>query len=198
MATWAIDNPQAQLLMQIPGINFVSALVILGEIGDILRLPSPKKLCSYSGLVPRISQSGQKLYTGRITKAGRKKLRWILVEAAQTAIRNESYWQAVFERIAARKGRNVAIVAVARKILTVIWHMLTKNQPYQRVQPRLVARKLQETAWTARKEGRRQRTVIQVVTNGLRLIGEEVAGEADTLIRRKRTQASVVKVQAVS
>ena len=104
--------------MQIPGINFVSGLVILGEIGHIRRFPSAKKLCSYSGLVPRISQSGQKLYTGRITKAGRKKLRWILVEAAQTTIRNES--QAVFERIAAKKGRNVAIVAVARKILTVI------------------------------------------------------------------------------
>lgn len=198
MATLAIDNPQAQLLMQIPGINFVSALVILGEIGDIRRFPSSKKLCSYSGLLPRISQSGQKLYTGRITKAGRKKLRWILVEAAQTAIRNESYWQAVFERIAAKKGRNVAIVAVARKILTVIWHMLTKNQPYQRVQPALIARKLQETAWTARKEGRRLKTVIQVVTNGLRLISEEVAGEADTLIRRRSTQASLVKVQAVN
>lgn len=140
-------DPRITRLMQIPGIGFFTAFGILAAVGDIHRFSSPKHLSSYAGLVPSVHQSGQKHYTGNITKAGRPMLRWLMVEAAHIAVRWDPHWKAVFQSIAKRRGQGVAIVAVARKLLVVIWHLLAHEVPYLYLNPISFVRKLKEWAW---------------------------------------------------
>jgi len=123
--------PEVQLLLGIPGLDVVSIMTILHDVGDIKRFSSPKKLASYAGLVPRVYASGKRHYTGHITRAGRSTLRWILVQAAHGAVRVPGPLQAFFSRLRTRKGYKVAIVAVARKLLTLIWILLTRGEPYR-------------------------------------------------------------------
>jgi len=130
------ESPQAQLLMSIPGISYYSALLILSEIGQIERFPDAKHLCSYAGLVPSIYSSGSKTYNGRITKQGSRWLRWILVEISTHAARGDQNFQKVYRRVSRRRGSSTARVAVARKILTIIYAMLKKNEPFKRQRPR--------------------------------------------------------------
>src|SRR4030095_2741515 len=124
------ENPQAQMLMGIPGISYYSALLILSEMGEVSRFPDAKHLCSYAGLVPSIYSSGSKTYNGRITKQGSRWLRWILVEISTHAANGDANFQKVYRRVSRRRGRNTARVAVARKILTTIYAMLKKNEPF--------------------------------------------------------------------
>jgi transposase len=147
IARRAQHDPRITRLMQIPGIGFFTAFGVLAAIGDIHRFPSPKHLSSYAGLVPSVHQSGQKHYTGHITKEGRPMLRWLMVETAHIAVRWDPHWKAVFQRIAKRRGRSVAIVAVARKLLVVIWHLLAREVPYLHLNPKSFTRKLKEWAW---------------------------------------------------
>jgi transposase len=130
------ENPQAQLLMGIPGISYYSALLILSEIGEVGRFSDAKRLCSYAGLVPSIYSSGSKTYNGRITKQGSRWLRWILVEISTHAAIGDANFQKVYRRVMQRRGGNTAKVAVARKILTIIYAMLKKNEPFRRQKPR--------------------------------------------------------------
>ncbi|MFO7956556.1 MAG: IS110 family transposase [Candidatus Brocadiia bacterium] len=120
LARLAHARPQAQLLMSIPGIDYPTAVGILGAIGDISRFAEPKKLVSYFGLNPIVHQSAQRCYTGRISKQGRRRARWLLVEAAHCAVRTAGPLRAFYRRIKARKGTNVAVVAAARKLAVII------------------------------------------------------------------------------
>lgn len=124
------ESEELRLLLTIPGVDFYSALLILSEIGDINRFSSAKKFCSYSGLVPSVHSSGSTLYHGRITKQGSRYLRWILVQIAHVAVRREGRLRDFYLRLARRKGKKVAIVACARKLLTWIYHMLHRKEPY--------------------------------------------------------------------
>jgi transposase len=139
-------DPRVTRLMQITGIGFFTAFSVLAAIGDIHRFPSPKHLASYAGLVPSVHQSGQKHFTGHITKAGPPLLRWLMVEAAHIAIHWDPHWQAVYQSIAKRRGNGVAMVAVARKLLVVIWHLLTHEVPYRYLNSSTFTRKLKEWA----------------------------------------------------
>ena len=130
------ENPQAQLLMGIPGTSYYSALLILSEIGEIERFADAKRLCSYAGLVPSVYSSGSKTYNGRITKQGSRWLRWILVEISTHAANGDANFQKVYRRVSRRRGRSTARVAVARKVLTVIYAMLKKNEPFEPLRPR--------------------------------------------------------------
>lgn len=145
-------DPRVTRLMQIPGIGFFTAFSVLAAIGDIHRFPSPKHLSSYAGLVPSLHQSGQKHYHGHITKQGRPMLRWLMVEAAHFAIRWDPHWKAVYNNLAARRGKSVAIVAVARKLLVVIWHLLAREVPYYYLKPTSFTRKLKDWASTIGRE----------------------------------------------
>jgi transposase len=127
----AQENPQAQLLDEIPGIDYYSALLIVLEIGDIVRFADHRHFCSYLGIVPCSHRSGTITYTGRITKEGNKWLRWLIVEAAQKASLSEKNpYHAVYRELASRKGASIAKVAVARKIATAIYYMLSRNEPF--------------------------------------------------------------------
>jgi transposase len=115
-----------QLLMSIPGIGFVSALTLYGEICDIKRFSNPEKLAHYAGLVPRVHQSGEHSFTGRETK-GDSWLKWILIEAAWSHVRYcpEGHLAKVFEDASKRKGNTKdAIKVVARKLVNVVWAVL--------------------------------------------------------------------------
>lgn len=125
------DQPDTQRLRTIPGIGVITAATVLAEIGDIHRFPNAHKLARYAGIVPSMHQSGQILYRGRITKQGNKYLRTAFVESAQTAIRNDPYLRAFFERLKAKKGYGVAIVAVAHKLLKSVHAVLTKKEDYR-------------------------------------------------------------------
>ena len=114
----AVEEPWASpmvYLMQLPGLGLITSMTILAAIGEITRFPSPQKLVGYSGLGVSVHASGQTYQTGAITKQGRRELRTALIESAWIAVRHHPYWQAQFERLAARKGAGKAIVAIARK-----------------------------------------------------------------------------------
>jgi len=141
---WADQLP---FLLQLPGIGLLKAMTILGAIGHIERFASAKKLVGYAGLGCRVHSSGKTHYTGSITKQGRRELRHSLVEAAWTAVRVHPHWKQLFEPLKARIGKKKAIVAIARKLLVTIWHMLSKRQADLHADPHLLARKFSIWAW---------------------------------------------------
>ena len=121
------------LLMTCPGIGWVLAFTIASEIGDIARFPSPRKLVGYTGLCPRVEQSGERDRRGPLRKNGPDHLRWALVEAAHSAARHPCY-RPLRERFLARHGRKrgtkLAAVEIGRRLAEAIWHMLTTNEPF--------------------------------------------------------------------
>lgn len=125
------ETPEALLLETIPGIGVLLSQLILAEIGDLSRFASAEKLCSYAGLIPSLHQSGQRLYHGACSKQGNKFLRWAMVEAAQVAVRKDPHLKDFYERIKRKKGAQKAIVAAARKLLVIVFHILTKKEVFQ-------------------------------------------------------------------
>ena len=108
------------------------------EIGDIARFASARKLVGYSGLTPRVYQSGQKARTGKLSKSGSTMLRWAAIEAAQQAWRPNNPWHELYLDVKARCGGkgNPAMAAVARKVLIAAWHVLALQQPFTPSRPR--------------------------------------------------------------
>jgi transposase len=133
LRTLGADHPYVPLLTTIPGIAWVLGYTIAGEIGDIGRFASPRKLAGYTGLCPRVYQSGAVDRRGSLSKNGPRHLRWALIEAAQHAARSRHY-EEVYQRTKARLGRNrgskVARIEVARRLSEAIWWMLTRNRPF--------------------------------------------------------------------
>ena len=121
-------DPRAKWLMTIPGIGPYSAMLLLAEIGQIHRFPDKQGLSNYAGLVPWLRESADKRRSGGITRVGSPWLRWIMVEAAQTAVRTSPAVRSYFERLRQRKHRNVAVVAVARKLLVAVWALLQHGE----------------------------------------------------------------------
>lgn len=126
----AENDEQVQLLTTIPGIGIYSAMLIISEIGEIERFANEKKLCSYAGLVPSTHKSGNVEYHGHITKQGSTWIRWVLIQAAHIAVRENNFLQRFYKKIEKRKGGKIAIIATARKMLEVIYFMLKENQPF--------------------------------------------------------------------
>lgn len=125
------DDPQAQLLLTVPGFGFLTASMLSAELGSIKRFRNDKQIVGYVGLAPRTYSSGDKTRRGGITKTGNPYLRWILVQAAHRAIKKDPYLKLFYAGIAKRRGKKKAIVAVARKLLTSCYFMIKKYQPYQ-------------------------------------------------------------------
>lgn len=126
------EDDDVRLLMTIPGIDVYSAALITAEIGDIRRFPTYKQLCSYAGIVPSLHRSGKAVHYGRITKQGSKWLRWILAQVVNHLIRRHGKLHDFYIRMVRRgKGKNTARVALARKLLRVIWCMLTRREPFR-------------------------------------------------------------------
>ena len=122
-----------RLLLSVPGVSWVLAYTIAAEIGDISRFSSPIKLVGYSGLCPRVYQSGQSDHRGSLAKNGPKYLRWALMEAAVKAAQHPFYaprYQRTALRLGRQRGKKVARVDVARRLAEAMWWMLTKGEAF--------------------------------------------------------------------
>jgi transposase len=127
------DHAYVPLLMTVPGIGWVLGYTIASEIGDITRFQTAKKLVGYTGLCPRVKQSGDSDLRGPLSKHGPRYLRWALMEAAQYAARHPLYqerYQATKRRLGKQRGAKVAQVDLARQLADAIWHMLTRQQNF--------------------------------------------------------------------
>ena len=120
-------DPQVKVLRTLPGVGEFTALVMVAEIGDISRFPSARKLASWAGLTPTVRGSDLKVRPGHISKQGSVWLRWVLNQAAQTAKRSPEFAPA-YSSIAKRRGKKIATIAIARKLLTRAWHLLAGMQ----------------------------------------------------------------------
>jgi transposase len=159
--TVLLDHRMSRL-MTIPGIGLITAMALTAVIGDVARFLRPSHLVGYLGLDPRVRQSGMRpAYTGHISRQGQAHARALLVEAAHSAIRVPGPLHAFYQRIRARRGKQIAIVAVARKLAVVAWHLLTHDTDYRWTPPSLVAKKRRSVelkAGASPDRGRRTKT----------------------------------------
>jgi transposase len=156
VAPWA---DRVTYLIQLPGLGLIQAtpalhqtqcgasVTILSAIGDVTRFAHAKQLVGYAGLGASVHDSGQTHRTGHITKQGRKELRTALVEAAWSAVEYSAFWKAEFERLSRHLDQMKAIVAVARKLLVVVWHVLSEQAADTHANPEQVATKFMRWAW---------------------------------------------------
>ena len=127
------EHPYIPLLMSAPGIGWVLAFTIAAEIGQVERFASPEKLTGYTGLCPRVNQSGDKDRRGPLTKHGPTYLRWALLEATMHALKHPAYaqrYQRNKRRLGKQRGAKIAQVDIARRLAHAIWHMLSRNQQF--------------------------------------------------------------------
>jgi len=182
-----LASDELRRLLTLPGVNFVTACALMAAIGDVTRFPTARHLVSYLGLDHRVRQSGSEpARHGRISKQGPGEARHVLVEAAWHAARTTGPLRAFAERIAARRGANVATVAVARKLAVIAWHMLTRGEDYAFVRPSLVRekiRRLELMVGAERRQGRRNPVRVFATSEQHRL-EKELAAQAELAYRR--------------
>jgi transposase len=156
LAVEALADAMVARLMTIPGVDAIAAISIVAAVGDFSRFDDADKLVAYVGLNPKVRQSGNSAPVhGRISKAGRAHVRGVLVEAAWSASRAPGPLRAFFQRIKARRGFPTAVVATARKMTVLAWHLITKDQDYAFARPGLVAHKRRKLELTAGAPSRR-------------------------------------------
>ena len=162
---------QATHIMQLPGVGIVVTMTILSAIGEIQRFPSAKKLVGYAGFGAGVEDSGQKHRDKGITKFGRKELRWALVEAAWQAIRSNARLREEYDQLCKRKHPNQAIVAIARKLLVILWCLLNRQESYNPATDEDLAYKMLTWAWHMDKSAKRGMTNQQFAKYGLLQLG---------------------------
>lgn len=131
-------HPYVPLLMTVPGVGWILGYTIAAELGDISRFASPNKLCGYTGLCPKVYQSGGKDHRGSLSKNGPTYLRWALIEAATHASSHSAYaqhYQRTAKRLGRQRGKKVARVELARTLAEAMWYMLTRQVPFAPARP---------------------------------------------------------------
>lgn len=187
IAEQVIFWPEALRIMTIPGIGAPTAAAFMAAIGDIGRFPTPRHLVGYLGLDPRVRQSGSSpARHGAISKQGSSEARHLLVEAAWAATKTPGPLRAFAERIRARRGANVATVAVARKLAVLCWHLLTRGEDYAFARPSLVREKLRRLELLAGAERRtgHHGAVRVFATPEQRRAEQDLAHQVETAYRR--------------
>lgn len=189
--------PEVRRIMTIPGMGSTTAAAIMTAIGDIRRFPTPSHLVGYLGLDPRVRQSGSApARHGAISKQGSSEARHLLVEAAWAATKTPGPLRAFGERIKARRGTNVATVAVARKLAVLCWHLLSGDRNYVYARPSLVRekiRRLEHRAGADRHTGRRDGPERVFATPAQRRLEREVGLDAELAYRRFVSDLQVAK-----
>ena len=160
MTMIAVEDENIGRLLHISGFGVITAVTVSAAIGNIARFVEAKKLVGYAGLGARVHDSGQTTRTGKITKAGRRDLRVALVEAAHVAANNHPHWKAELARLQPRLGYNKAIVAIARKLLITVWHVL-QGKADKYAEPKAVAQKMLKFAYSVGKANRAGKTAAQ-------------------------------------
>jgi transposase len=214
----AWQDEKVRLVMSIPGIDYTVAQTCLAAIGDIARFANAKKLSAYLGLNPSTRQSGAHCYHGPITKQGNAHARWLLVQAAQHLAQYRGPLGQTMRKIVKRKNRNVAVVACARKLAVLLWHVLSSGEPFRYAQPKSLQAKFSRLR--VRATGQRRRggvakgtprspqyghgrtravpSLPQVLAeNGLREIAALAKGEK-VMLERKRLDAFYRELQTPS
>ena len=170
-STW---GKQALQIMQLPGMGFVVAMTVLSAIGDILRFENAKQLVGYAGIGAGVHDSGKTHREKKITKKGRRELRWAMVEAAWRAVRMSPFWKDEYEKHLKRMRKpNQAIVVIARKLLIAIWHVLSKEETDIHASEEDLAYKMLLLSWSLREETRRGLTYKQFAKYALMKLGVE-------------------------
>lgn len=154
MAEIANQKEEVTRLLQLPGFGVVTAVTVWAAIGDIHRFEDAQHVVGYAGLGTKVHASGMTSRSGRITKAGRRDLRVVLIEAAQVAANSHPHWKAELACLQPRLGRNKAIVAIARKLLVAVWYILAQHKTDRFAQPEAIAQKLLKFAYQRGKENR--------------------------------------------
>jgi transposase len=185
IASQALDSAEARRLMTVPGVNVITAATFLAAIGDIRRFRSPRKLVGYLGLDPKVRQSGPGPAThGRISKQGSAPARYALVEAAWSVVRQPGPLHAFYERIRSRRRHQVAIVASARKLAVLFWHLLTKEEDYAYAQPSLTRKKLRRLELLAGAQKGEVKPGIWAANKAMRKAERELAEQAERAYER--------------
>jgi hypothetical protein len=187
LAELALASEQMRRLITLPGVSFVTAAALIAAVGQIGRFPTAGHLVSYLGLDPRVRQSGSEpARHARISKQGPGEARHLLVEAAWHATRTTGPLRAFAARLAARRGANLATVAVARKLVVIAWHMLTRGEDYAFARPSLVREKLRRAellTGAERRQGKRNPEPVFASTQQRRL-EKELARQAEIAYQR--------------
>jgi transposase len=143
IAADALGSVEIRRLMSVPGVNVISAASFMAAVGEIGRFPDARRLVGYLGLDPQVRQSGSEpARHGRISKQGSTSARHALVEAAWSVVLQPGPLRAFYQRLRARRGPQIAIVAVARKLARLFWCLLTREEDYAYAQPSLTRKKL--------------------------------------------------------
>ena len=170
-ATWG--KPDLQI-MQLPGVGYIVAMTVLSAIGDISRFESAKQLVGYAGLGAGVHDSGKTHKDKKITKKGRRELRWAMVEAAWRAVRLSPFWKAEYEKHLKRMRKpNQAIVVIARKLLVAVWHVLSKAETDEHASEEDLAYKMLLLSWSLKEDTRRGLTYKQFAKYALMKLGVE-------------------------
>jgi transposase len=154
MAEIANQSEEVTRLLQLPGFGVVTAVTVWAAMGDIHRFEDAQHLVGYAGFGTQVHNSGMTTRSGRITKAGRRDLRVVLIESAQVAANSHPHWKAELARLQPRLGRNKTIVAIARKLLIAVWYILAQHKTDRFAQPEAIAQKLLKFAYQLGKENR--------------------------------------------
>jgi transposase len=125
------SDERVDFVDSVPGIGKNLSVLIVTEIDEINRFSRASKLHSYAGLVPSTYSSGGRSFNGRITKQGNKYLRWAMIEAVEPASRKDAEIRRMYHRLSRRKGANSAKVAVARRLLTIVYKVLKERRYYR-------------------------------------------------------------------
>jgi transposase len=143
IAKQTLLSGDARHLMTVPGVNVICAATFLAAIGDVRRFKTSRQLVAYLGLDPKVRQSGSEpARTGHISKQGSPQARWALVEATTSVVRQPGPLHAFHQRLRARRGYSIATVAAARKLASLFWCLLTRDENYAHAQPSLTAKKI--------------------------------------------------------
>jgi transposase len=186
IAQAALGSAEVRRLMTVPGVNVIVAASFLAAIGDVRRFESPRKLVGYLGLDPRVKQSGTSPAThGRISKQGSLRARHALVEASWSTVRQPGPMRGFYERIRARRGHQVAVVAAARKLACLFWCLLTREEDYAYAQPSLTRKKLRRLELTAGAPSQRgTKTGLWAANAAMRKAERDLARQGEVAYKR--------------
>jgi len=187
LAERSLASSEVRRLMTVPGVSMQTAVTFMAAVGDIHRFPTPRKLVAYLGLDPRVRQSGESAARhGGISKAGNSDARHMLGEAAWSVVAAPGPLKSFYERIRARRGTQVAAMAVARKLCVLFWHLLTREEDYAFAQPSMTRKKIRtlELATGAKPQRGRQHAGGPLRNPKVREAERAVSAQAELAYRR--------------
>jgi transposase len=188
IASDTLASPEIRRLMSVPAVNVITAATFLAAIGDVSRFGSPRRLVGYLGLDPRVRQSGPgPAKHGHISKQGSAPARYALVEAACSVVRQPGPLRAFYQRIRARRGHQVAIVAAARKLACLFWCLLTREEDYAYAQPSLTKKKLRRLELAAGAPKGKAKPGTWPANTAMREAERELARQGEIAYRRTVT-----------